>query len=55
MTRSEGVRTGLRAAASRLRDRHRLAAEAEALAEDQADRAEAAAVNELVEDLRAPW
>lgn len=55
MTRSEAVRAGLRAAASRLRDRHRLAAEAEALAEDEADHAEAAAVSELMEDLRAPW
>lgn len=55
MTRSEAVRAGLRAAASRLRDRHRLASEAEALAEDEADRAEAAAVSELMEDLRAPW
>lgn len=55
MSRSEAVRTGLHAAAGRLRDRQRLAAEALALAEDDGDRAEAAAVQALMEDLRAAW
>jgi Arc/MetJ-type ribon-helix-helix transcriptional regulator len=55
MSRSEAVRVGLRAAANRLRDRRRLTAEAEALAHDERDRAEAALVRELMEDLRAPW
>lgn len=55
MTRSEAIRAGLLAAAQRLRDRGRLAAEAAALAQDEDDRAEAARVAELMEDLRAPW
>jgi Arc/MetJ-type ribon-helix-helix transcriptional regulator len=55
MTRSEAVRAGLEAAAQRLRDRQRLTAEAAALAQDDADRAEVAAVNEMMEELRAPW
>lgn len=55
MTPSEAVRVGLEAAAKRLRDRQRLAAEAAALAQDEADRAEAAAVSEMMEQLRAPW
>ncbi|MGI8873994.1 MAG: hypothetical protein ACR2KP_06645 [Egibacteraceae bacterium] len=55
MTRSDAVRAGLVAAAERLRDRRLLAAEADALAEDPEDRAEAAALAEMMEDLRAPW
>ena len=55
MTRSEAVRAGLETAAQQLRDRRRLAAEAAALAENESDRAELAAVNEVMEELRAPW
>lgn len=55
LSRSEAVRCGLIVAAQRVRDRRRLAAEAAALAEDEADRAEAAAVRAMMEDLRAPW
>lgn len=55
LSRSEAVRAGLLAAARRLRDRRLLAAEADALAEDADDRAEAKAVAEMMEDLRAPW
>ena len=55
MSRSDAVRHGLVQAAQQLRDRRRLAAEAAALAEDEQDRAEAAAVSEMMEDLRAPW
>jgi Arc/MetJ-type ribon-helix-helix transcriptional regulator len=55
LSRSEAVRAGLRAAAQRLRERQLLAAEARALSEDDEDRAEAAVVREMMEDLRAPW
>lgn len=55
MTRSEAVRAGLEAAAQQLRDRRRLATEAAALARDEADRAELAEVNAMMEELRAPW
>lgn len=55
MSRSEAVRAGLVAAARRLRDRRALAAEAAVLAEDEADRAEAQQVAEMMEELRAPW
>lgn len=55
MSRSEAVRAGLVAAARRLRDRRALAAEAAALAEDEADQAEAQQVAEMMEELRAPW
>jgi Arc/MetJ-type ribon-helix-helix transcriptional regulator len=54
MSRSEAVRAGLVAAARRLRDRQALAAEAATLAEDEADRAEAQRVVEMMEELRAP-
>jgi Arc/MetJ-type ribon-helix-helix transcriptional regulator len=54
LSRSEAVRRGLVAAAQRLRDRQRLLAEVAALAEDEQDRAEAAAVAAMMEDLRAP-
>lgn len=54
-SQSDAVRTGLKAAAARLRQPHALAAEARALADDEEDRAEAAAVGELMEELRAPW
>lgn len=55
MSRSEAVRSGLQAAAKHLHDCQRLAAEAATLAADQADRAESAAVKEMMEGLRAPW
>jgi Arc/MetJ-type ribon-helix-helix transcriptional regulator len=55
MSRSEAVRAGLVAAARRLRDRQALAAEAATLAEDEADRAEAQQIAEMMEELRAPW
>jgi len=55
LSRSDAVRLGLVAAAKRLRDREQLAAIAAALAADVDDRAEAAAVSEMMEDLRAPW
>ena len=54
LTRSEAVRRGLVEAARRLRDRRCLAAEAAALAEDEDDRAEAAAVAHMMADVRAP-
>lgn len=55
LSRSQAVRLGLRAAAARLRDRHRLAAEAAMLAGDEVDRVETSAVAAMMEDLRAPW
>lgn len=55
LSRSQAVRAGLRAAARRLRDRRQLAEEAQALAHDEQDRAQAAAVRDIMEDLRAPW
>jgi Arc/MetJ-type ribon-helix-helix transcriptional regulator len=55
LSRSEAVRAGLRAAAQQLRDRKQLAAEARALAEDEDDRSESAAVRDMMEELRAPW
>jgi hypothetical protein len=54
ITRSEAVRRGLVAAAQRLRDRQRLMDEVAELAEDEQDRAEAAEVAAMMEDLRAP-
>jgi Arc/MetJ-type ribon-helix-helix transcriptional regulator len=54
ITRSEAVRRGLVAAAQRLRDRQRLIDEVAELAEDEQDRAEAAEVAAMMEDLRAP-
>ena len=53
LTRSEAVRTGLQAAARHLRDRRELAQEAELLATDEDDVAEAHAVQRMMEDLRA--
>jgi Arc/MetJ-type ribon-helix-helix transcriptional regulator len=55
LSRSEAVRRGLVAAAQRLRDRQRLINEVAELAADEADRAEAAEVAGMMEDLRAPW
>lgn len=55
ISRSDAVRRGLIAAAERLRDRQRLIDEVEDLATDEADRAEAAKVATMMEDLRAPW
>jgi Arc/MetJ-type ribon-helix-helix transcriptional regulator len=54
ITRSEAVRRGLVAAAQRLRDRQRLIDEVAVLAEDEQDRAEAAEVAAMMEELRAP-
>ncbi|MGH3443035.1 MAG: hypothetical protein ACRDUY_13525 [Nitriliruptorales bacterium] len=54
ISRSEAVRRGLVAAAQRLRDRQRLIDEVAALAEDEQDRAEAAEVAAMMEELRAP-
>jgi hypothetical protein len=48
------VRCGLVAAALRLRDRQRLIDEVAELAADETDRAEAAEVASMMEDLRAP-
>lgn len=55
LTRSEAVRTGLHAAARHLRDRRKLLHEAELLATDESDVAEAHAVQRMMEDLRAAW
>lgn len=55
LSRSDAVRRGLVAAAQRLRDRQRLVDEVTALATDDGDRKEAAAVSAMMEDLRAPW
>jgi Arc/MetJ-type ribon-helix-helix transcriptional regulator len=55
LSRSDAVRRGLIAAAQRLRDRQRLIEEVAGLATDEADRAEAARVAAMMEDLRAPW
>jgi Arc/MetJ-type ribon-helix-helix transcriptional regulator len=55
LSRSEAVRRGLVAVAQRLRDRQRLIDEVAGLAGDEADRAEAAQVAAIMEDLRAPW
>jgi len=54
ISRSEAARRGLVAAAQRLRDRQRLIDEVAALAEDEHDRAEAAEVAAMMEQLRAP-
>jgi len=55
MSRSDAVRRGLVAAAQRLRERQRLIDEVADLAADETDRAEAAEVAAMMEDLRAPW
>lgn len=54
ITRSEAVRRGLVVAAHRLRDRKRLIDEVAELADDEQDRAEAAEVAAMMEQLRAP-
>lgn len=54
ISRSEAVRRGLVVAAQRLRERQRLVDEVAALADDEQDRAEAAAVAAVMEALRAP-
>lgn len=54
MTTSEAIRSSLIDAARRRSMRAELAAEAAALDTDEADRAEMAAVAELMESLRAP-
>ena len=54
LTRSEAIRSSLLASAERLRRREVLAAEAAALEADETDRAEMAAVAQLMETLRAP-
>ena len=53
LSRSAAIRAALVAAAARLRDRPSLAAEVAALEADREDRAEMAAVSELMEQLRA--
>ena len=53
-TRSEAIRAALIEAASRLHDRHALAAEVAALEADEDDRTEMLAVADLMESLRAP-
>lgn len=55
LSRSEAVRRGLVGAALRLRDRQRLMQEVAELAADAVDRAEAAEVAAMMDDLRAPW
>lgn len=55
LTRSEAVRAALVAAARRLRDRRRLAAEVAALEADAQDRAVMRGVADVMEELRAPW
>jgi Arc/MetJ-type ribon-helix-helix transcriptional regulator len=55
LNRSEAVRAALVAAASRLRDRQRLAEEVAALEADADDRALLRDVADMMEDLRAPW
>lgn len=54
LTRSEAIRRALVEAASRLRDKKTLAAEVASLEADEDDRAEMAAVADLMESLRAP-
>lgn len=54
ISRSEAVRRGLVVAAQRLRDRQRLLEEVAELAADEQDRAEAAEVAAMMEQLRAP-
>lgn len=54
ISRSEAVRRGLVVAAQRLRDRQRLIEEAAELVADEQDRAEAADVAAMMEQLRAP-
>ena len=53
LSRSAAIRAALVAAAARLRDRPALTAEVAALEADRDDRAEMAAVAELMEQLRA--
>ncbi|MGA9594754.1 MAG: ribbon-helix-helix protein, CopG family [Acidimicrobiia bacterium] len=53
MTRSEAIRAALVEAASRRREKQALAAEVAALEADEDDRAEMAAVADLMESLRA--
>ena len=53
MSRSDAIRAALIQSASRLRYRHALAAEVATLEADEDDRAEMAAVADLMESLRA--
>lgn len=53
-SRSEAIRSALVEAASKLNDKNALAAEVAALEADEEDRAEMAAVAEMMESLRAP-
>jgi Arc/MetJ-type ribon-helix-helix transcriptional regulator len=53
-SRSEAIRSALVEAATRLRQRSHLAAEAAALESDESDRAEMQAVASLMESLRDP-
>jgi hypothetical protein len=54
LSRSGAIRFSLISEARRLRSRSRVAAEAAALEDDDADREEMLAVAELMESLRAP-
>jgi Arc/MetJ-type ribon-helix-helix transcriptional regulator len=54
LSRSDAIRAALVAAAHRLQHRASLAAEVAALEADDTDRAEMAAVAELMESMRAP-
>ena len=54
MSRSDAIRAALVDAASRLKEKHALAAEVAALEADADDRAETLAVAKLMESLRAP-
>jgi Arc/MetJ-type ribon-helix-helix transcriptional regulator len=54
MSRSEAVRRALVDSATRMRDKHALAAEVAALDKDEDDRVEMLAVATLMENLRAP-
>jgi Arc/MetJ-type ribon-helix-helix transcriptional regulator len=55
LNRSDAIRFALVAAARRLRDRRRLAAEVAALESDPADRAAVMEAVALMEDLREAW
>lgn len=54
LSRSKAIRSALVAAAARLRDKQALATEVATLEADEQDRAEMAAVAELMESVRAP-
>jgi metal-responsive CopG/Arc/MetJ family transcriptional regulator len=55
MSRSEAIRTAILEAAEQRRRPDVMRAEAAAIAADQADRAEMAAVLKMMDELREPW